>query len=101
LLSRIDLVEGDYEISQKIMDEILKADFVLADFTLNPKNVYFEIGYARGCDKVVLQTARSGTSLEFDIRNWRTIFYKNATELEKKLVSKFADVYKEVLAKKS
>jgi len=36
-LVRVDLVEGDYEISQKIMDEINKADF-----TLNSRNVYFE-----------------------------------------------------------
>lgn len=99
-LTRIDLVEGDYEISQKIMDEIFKSDFVLADFTLNPRNVYFEIGIARGCKKVVLQTARSATVLEFDIRNWRTIFYKNATELEKKLKNAMEDVYKEVIEKK-
>lgn len=92
-LTRIDLVEGDYEISQKIMDEIFKSDFILADFTLNPRNVYFEIGIARGCKKVVLQTAHSATVLEFDIRNWRTIFYKNATELEKKLKNVMEDVY--------
>lgn len=99
-LTRIDLLEGDYEISQKIMDEIFKSDFILADFTLNPQNVYFEIGIARGCGKVVLQTARYDTVLEFDIRNWRTIFYKNATELEKKLKNTMADVYKEVIEKK-
>ena len=99
-LTRIDLVEGDYEISQKIMDEIFKSDFILADFTLNPRNVYFEIGIARGCKKVVLQTAHSATVLEFDIRNWRTIFYKNATELEKKLKNAMEDVYKEVMEKK-
>ena len=96
-LTRIDLLEGDYEISQQIIDEISKSDFILADLTLNPRNVYFEIGVARGFGKVVLQTARSDTVLEFDIRNWRTIFYKNATELEKKLKSSIENVYKEVL----
>ena len=96
-LTRIDLLEGDDEISQQIIDEIFKSDFILADFTLNPRNVYFEIGVARGCGKVVLQTARSDTVLEFDIRNWRTIFYKNATELERKLKNSIEDIYKEVL----
>ena len=99
-LTRIDLLEGDDEISQQIIDEIFKSDFILADFTLNPRNVYFEIGVARGCGKVVLQTARSDTVLEFDIRNWRTIFYKNATELEKKLKSSIENVYKDALEMK-
>jgi nucleoside 2-deoxyribosyltransferase len=87
-LSRMDLIEGDYEISQKLMDEIDKADIVIADFTLNPRNVYFELGYCRGRKDIpVIQTARKDTTLEFDIRNWHTIFYKNATELEEKLVN--------------
>src|SRR5262249_17831178 len=33
---RMDLKEGDYEISQEIMDEIDRVDIVLADFTLSP-----------------------------------------------------------------
>lgn len=92
-LNRIDLLEGDYEISQKIMDEVEKADVVLADFTLSPANVYFELGYARGSRKRIIQTARKGTLLEFDARNWRTIFYRNATELEKGLESALRDAY--------
>lgn len=99
-LMRIDLLEGDYEISQKIMDKISKSDFVLADFTLNPSNVYFEVGNARGSGKTVIPMARSGTLLEFDTRNWRTIFYKNATELEKELIPALVNAYKEVLKRK-
>ena len=88
-LKVMDLVEGDYEISQKIMDEIDSSDAVLADFTLNPRNVYFELGYARGKRKPVIQTARKDTNLEFDVRNWRTLFYRNATELEERLIAAF------------
>jgi hypothetical protein len=94
---RIDLVEGDYEISQKIMNEIDKTDIVLADFTLSPANVYFELGYARGCKRRIIQTARKGTHLEFDARNWRTIFYKNATELEKSLEPALNNAYAEIV----
>ena len=97
VLIRIDLVDGDYEISQKIMDEIDKADVVLADFTLSPSNVYFELGYARGCKKRIIQIARKATHLEFDVRNWRTIFYRNATELEKGLESALNDAYAEIV----
>ncbi len=94
-LRRMDLVEGDFEISQRIMDEIDSADVVLADFTLNSRNVYFELGYARGKNCRVIQTARKGTALEFDIRNWRTLFYRNATELEEKLQLEFSKAYSE------
>jgi hypothetical protein len=98
-LVRMDLVEGDHEISQKIMDEIDKSDVVLADFTLSPANVYFELGYARGCKRRIIQTARKGTRLEFDARNWRTIFYKNATELERSLELALKAAYAEIVGK--
>jgi nucleoside 2-deoxyribosyltransferase len=91
-LRRVDHIDGDYEISQKIMNEIDQADIVLADFTLNSPNVYFEVGYARGKGRPVIQTARKGTNLEFDIRNWRTVIYSNATELEEKLAIQLQEV---------
>jgi nucleoside 2-deoxyribosyltransferase len=92
-LTRVDLVQGDFEISQQIMDEIDSADAVLADFTLNPMNVYFELGYARGRDKLIIQTARRPTTLEFDVRNWKTLFYRNATELEELAWKAFGELY--------
>lgn len=67
------------------MDQVDTADIVIADFTLNSRNVYFELGYARGKAKRVIQSAKKGTDLEFDVRNWRTLIYRNATELEEKL----------------
>lgn len=100
-IRRMDLAEGDYEISQQLMNEIDSADIVLADFTLSPANVYFEIGYARGQGKRVLQTARRGTDLEFDVRNWRTTFYRNATELEQKLVPELEKAYSDCLNESS
>lgn len=100
-LRRIDLVEGDYEISQKVMEEIDRADIILADFTLNPRNVYFELGYARAAKRQVIQTARKETILEFDIRNWRTLFYRNATELESKLIPAIEAAYTEVISKQN
>ena len=93
-LTRIDLAEGDFEISQQIMVEISNSNFVLADFTLNPHNVYFEVGFARGFKKEIIQTARKGTSLQFDVRNWKTLFYRNATELEEALIPRLKDLYK-------
>lgn len=96
-LKRIDLINGDYEISQKIMDEIDQVEIVIADFTLNSRNVYFELGYARGRNRRIIQMARKGTQLEFDIKNWRTLFYRNATELEEKLVPELRAAFEDLM----
>jgi hypothetical protein len=95
-LTRMDLIEGDYDIAQRLMQEIDRAHIVIADFTLSARNVYFELGYARGKGKRVIQTARQNEKLEFDIRNTRTIFYRNATELEEKLVAELQAAYGEL-----
>jgi len=95
-LSRIDLMDGDYEISQRILGEIGRCDIIIADLTLGPRNVYLELGYGRGSGKRVIQVARKGTILEFDIRNWRTLFYRNATELEERLIPELAAAFREI-----
>jgi Putative DNA-binding domain len=84
-LIRLDEVEGDYDIVDRIYKEIDAAHIVIADLTLSPPNVYLEIGYARGREKQVIQTCRYDTRLEFDVRGRRTLTYRNATTLEHKL----------------
>lgn len=98
--TRIDLEDGDYEISQKIMEKIDECEVVIADFTLSPRNVYFELGYARGRGCRVIQTSRTDTILEFDTRNWRTLFYRNVTELEEKLVPALKTAYADAINNK-
>jgi Schlafen, AlbA_2 len=95
-LVRVDREEGDYEISQQLMRQIDDADIVIADYTMSPHNVYFEAGYARGRRKRVIQIARKDESLQFDVRNWRTEVYRNATELEDKLVPALQAAYGEL-----
>jgi len=85
-LRRIDEIDGDYEIVDRIYDEIDAADLVIADLTLSPANVYLELGYARGKNKRVIQTCREGTPLEFDVRGHKTLTYYNAATLEEKLL---------------
>jgi hypothetical protein len=85
-LVRLNEIDGDYEIVDRIYREIDAAHLVIADLTLSSANVYLELGYARGRQKRVIQTCRSGTRLEFDVRNRRTLVYQNATMLEQKLL---------------
>jgi hypothetical protein len=100
-LIRIDLQEGDYEISKTIVESITKADILICDFTLRSHNVYFEAGVARGVGCYVIQLARKGTELEFDVRNWRTLHYRNATELEVILIPALREAYGVVSTKNS
>lgn len=66
---------GDYRITDKIIENIRKAFLVIADLSLERPNVYFELGYARGLGKTIIETALEGTNLHFDIKDWTCIFY--------------------------
>lgn len=66
---------GDYRITDKIIENIRKAFLIIADLSLERPNVYFELGYARGLGKTVVETALEGTNLHFDIKDWTCIFY--------------------------
>lgn len=93
IVQRIDQIEGDYAIMQQIYKEIEDADLVIADLTLSPPNVYLEIGYARGRDKTVIQMCRDDTTWEFDVRDQRTLIYRNATMLEELLLRSLNAMY--------
>lgn len=95
-VSRMDLIEGDYEISTAIEQRIRDSDVVLADFTLNSPNVYYEAGIARGASKYLIRTARHDTELPFDMKTWTTIIYANATQLEEKLADPLRKAYQSI-----
>jgi hypothetical protein len=82
---RVDKVLGDYKITDKIIEFIHNARFIIADLTHERPNVYFELGYARGIGKTVITTARKGTELHFDVKDWTCIFYDDSKTLEKQL----------------
>lgn len=90
---RMDIEEGDFEVSREINQRIIESDVLLADFTLNSPNVYFEAGVARGAGKYTIRTARQGTDLPFDVRTWKTVFYSNATQLEAALAAPLRAAY--------
>ena len=96
---RMDLKEGDYEISEEIMRQIDLSHIVIADFAVNSANVYFELGYARGKGKRAIQTIKKGYDPAFDIRSRRTIIYRNARELEAKLEAALQVAYDEIQKK--
>ena len=87
---RVKDVLGDYSITNKIIEMINKARLIVADLTHESPNVYFELGYARGLGKTIISTAREGTNLHFDVRDWTCTFYNDSRVLERHLRERFA-----------
>lgn len=56
---RVDRIEHNDDIDNKIMDLLVACDLALVDLTYARPSVYFEAGYAAGLSKPVVYTARS------------------------------------------
>jgi hypothetical protein len=78
---RIDEDERNDPITDRMLEAIGKAEFVIVDLTRERPNVFFEAGYAHGLGKVPVYVAREGTSLQFDVKDYPVIFFKNMKEL--------------------
>lgn len=57
-LRRVDRIEHNDDIDDRMILEIKQADFVIADLTYARPSVYFEAGYAQGRPVPVVYTAR-------------------------------------------
>ena len=62
-------------ITDQILDGIKQSDFVIADVSEPSPNVFYEIGFAKGINRSVILTAKQGTELPFDIKDFPVIFY--------------------------
>jgi hypothetical protein len=80
---RID--DKDYVggITDEMIAEIKHSRFIVADYTGQRNNVYFEAGFALGLGLTVIQTCRADASadLHFDIRHLNTLTWKSHAEL--------------------
>lgn len=79
---RIDEPESNERITDRILDSIERAEHVIVDLTNSRPNVFFEAGYAHALGKIPIYVARQGTKLEFDLKDYPVIFFKNLKELK-------------------
>src|SRR5205823_4141898 len=56
---RVDLINHNDDVDDKILDELQKADMAIADLTYARPSAYFEAGYAIGSGRRVIFTCRS------------------------------------------
>jgi nucleoside 2-deoxyribosyltransferase len=84
---RLDLVEHNEKIDDKIIAEIRKSGLLIADFTGHRGGVYFEAGFAMGLGIPVVWTCREDhlKDAHFDTRQYNHIAWKEPADLKEKL----------------
>jgi len=82
---RVDEVHSNEKITDRILESIRKAEFIIIDLTHSRPNVFYEAGYAQGIGKTPIYIAKEGTNLEFDLKDYPVIFFKNMKQLKDNL----------------
>lgn len=85
---RIDEQQSNERITDRILKGIRESEYVVADLTNARPNVFYEAGYALGQGKLPIYIARDGTHLEFDLKDYPVIFFKNQRELRDGLIAR-------------
>jgi hypothetical protein len=87
---RIDRVEHNDDITDRILAGIRSAQFVVADFTGQRQGVYFEAGFAAGLGRTVIWTCQENdvANLHFDTRQRNHILWSTAGDLREKLTQR-------------
>jgi len=85
---RVDEAQTNARITDRMLDSIHKAEFVVVDLSFARPNVYYEAGYAQGLGKTPVYVARAGTDIHFDLRDYPVIFYPNMRFLKSALADR-------------
>jgi len=89
----VDEINYVGDITDRIISDINKSKFVIADYTMNNSGVYYESGYARGKGIVVIETCNKKwfedkdnkgnkiNKLHFDVEHRNMILWENENDL--------------------
>lgn len=97
-----DDVKPAYEINEsgmittQIINRIIDDDLVICNLTGNNPNVMYELCLRHVVAKPIIHICQNGTTLPFDIKDSRTIFYKNDMLGVQELKSQMEDFLKEI-----
>jgi len=79
---RVDDPQTNERITDRVLESIRRAEFVIADLTSSKPNVYYEAGYAHALGKTPIYIARAETKLEFDVKDYPVIFFANLKDMK-------------------
>jgi hypothetical protein len=84
---RVDRQEHNEQITDKILNEIRLAEFLVADVTLQRNGVYFEAGFAMGLGRPVIWSVREDelSQVQFDTRQYSHVVWSSAADLRERL----------------
>lgn len=82
---RVDEPQSNERITDRILESIRKAEYVIVDLTGSRPNVFYEAGYAHGLKKIPIYIAAKGTTLQFDLKDYPVIFFDRMRELKEGL----------------
>lgn len=82
---RVDEPQSNERITDRILESITRAQYVVVDLTHSRPNVFYEAGFAQGIGKTPIYIARSGTPSEFDLKDYPIIYFDNMRELKSRL----------------
>jgi len=88
---RLDFVQHNEKICDKIVAEIRTCQFLIADVTLASANVYFEAGFAMALNRTVIWTCRDDSfdqDVRFDTRQYSYVRWKTPTDLREQLTDR-------------
>lgn len=85
---RADDINTSTPILYDIIQSIKDSSVVVADITPDNPNVFYEVGYSHAIEKptILLCDRKRVTSLPFDIKGFRTLFYENTIAGKEKVV---------------
>lgn len=85
---RADTYEHNEPIMDRVIDDIRKAPFVVAELTNNNPGVYYEAGFAKGQNIEVIYCCKNGHKPHFDVTGINQVIYQDLPDLQKRLASR-------------
>lgn len=82
---RIDDLQSNERITDRVLESIRNAEYVVVDLTHSKPNVYYEAGYAQALGKTPIYLAKHGTTVEFDLKDYPVIFFSGLRQLKDSL----------------
>ncbi len=91
---RVDEQEFKGSIKDKILHNIRKAKFIVADVSESRPNCYYELGIAHALGKTVIHLANDSKDIHFDIHDFNFIIYSRVADLKDRLKKRIESTIK-------